>query len=114
MDAYVGGPAADIDASSPHFQRAVGDCQVRAPERLLVSQLEAAGVSLDKVRRYRVAWRAECTAKIVPATMGVPHGGDLLPHNFGIAYGATERDREVMDAWIEDTVSGVRDRLTMG
>jgi hypothetical protein len=83
----------------------ISDGQVRAPERLLISQLKDAGVPLDRVHRYRIAWKPEFVKRMLPDIMGVPHGSDTVIWNYGIRHGVTDEERAVMKSWIGDLVS---------
>lgn len=85
----------------------VSDGQVRAPERLLIQQLEDAGVPLERVHRYLIAWKPGFVKKVMPDVMGVPHGSDGVIWNYNIMNGPTEEEKEVMTDFIQDLVSFV-------
>lgn len=99
-------PDADVDELKRLYGRIASDAQIRAPTRLLLSQLEAAGVPIDRVRRYRVAWMPSFSSQLIPNSMGVPHGGDTPAFNYSVMHGANGQDKRVMDEWIRNLVSG--------
>lgn len=67
----------DLDEWKSCFGRIISDGQVRAPSRALVKGLISNGVPLEKIWRYRIAYRMSfITEDYAPKSFGVAHAMD--------------------------------------
>ncbi|WVR08392.1 hypothetical protein IAU60_005447 [Kwoniella sp. DSM 27419] len=87
------------------FGDIVSDGQVRAPSRSLARQLRDAGVPLEHVSRYIVAWTPQLVKDYCPRNFGVTHAMDRPIHNFSIMHGPRREEEALMREWIKDYVS---------
>lgn len=81
------------------------DAQVRAPIRAMCRQLiSQAAVPVDRIFRYRIAFRPRCLDKLYPKEAGVTHGGDMytwwLPRHTGIEDG----EAQLIAEWLRGSV----------
>ncbi|KII84831.1 hypothetical protein PLICRDRAFT_117320 [Plicaturopsis crispa FD-325 SS-3] len=104
-------PDPTIDEWKKIYGDIVADGQVRAPSRLLVRQLAAAGVPLSSVHRYMMAWRPSFMDS-TPKELGVGHAYDKPLWNFSVMHGPTPDEEKVMRAWIKDLADFVHGRRT--
>ncbi|WWC65391.1 uncharacterized protein I303_108009 [Kwoniella dejecticola CBS 10117] len=95
-------PNPDIDSYTKVLGDIISDGQVRAPSRSFARQLRDAGVPLDSVHRYIVAWVPEFVTKFAPPKFGVTHAMDRPIHNFSIFHGPKPHEEELMREWIKD------------
>nr|XP_019051265.1 hypothetical protein I302_01714 [Kwoniella bestiolae CBS 10118]OCF30195.1 hypothetical protein I302_01714 [Kwoniella bestiolae CBS 10118] len=95
-------PNPDIDSYTKTLGDIISDGQVRAPSRSFARQLRDAGVPLDSVHRYIVAWVPDFVMKFAPPKFGVTHAMDRPIHNFSIFHGPGTHEEELMREWIKD------------
>lgn len=70
-------PDADDKTWKDLFGRIISDGQVRAPSRALVKTLVDHGIPLNRIWRYRIAYRLSfITEKVAPKSFGVAHAMD--------------------------------------
>lgn len=86
------------------FGLITSDVQVRAPIRVLSKALFDGGVPAERVLRYRVAYRPECTDKVYPRSFGVTHGCDGLSWWYIERYGFSDAERENVKRWLGKTL----------
>lgn len=67
----------DLEEWKSCFGRIISDGQVRAPSRVLVKGLVSNGVPLERIWRYKIAYRLSfITEDIAPISYGVSHATD--------------------------------------
>lgn len=86
------------------FGLITSDVQVRVPIRVLAQALCEGGVPPQRVVRYRVAFRPECTDRVFPRSLGVTHSADGVSWWFVQRYGFKEEERESVRAWLGRTL----------
>lgn len=94
----------DPEKAKQLFGLITSDVQVRAPIRVLSKALFDGGIPSERVLRYRVAYRPECTDKVYPKSFGVTHGADSLSWWFVERYGFTEEERQRVKEWLGRTL----------
>nr|XP_019008014.1 uncharacterized protein I206_07182 [Kwoniella pini CBS 10737]OCF46795.1 hypothetical protein I206_07182 [Kwoniella pini CBS 10737] len=95
-------PNPNIDSYTKVLGDIISDGQVRAPSRSLTRQLRDAGVPLDSVHRYIVAWVPNFVMKFAPKEFGITHAMDRPIHNFSIFHGPDAHEDKLMTEWIKD------------
>ena len=106
-DARIESALADNDTSKKAkrlFGLMTSDVQVRAPIRILSKVLYDGGVPPDRILRYRVAYRPECTDKVYPRSFGVTHGADGLSWWYIERYGFSDREKDHIKDWLGETL----------
>ncbi|KAK9772251.1 putative Alpha/Beta hydrolase protein [Seiridium cardinale] len=92
------------------FGSIMADGQVRAPSRGLVHNLARHGILITDIWRYRVAKRLSfITEKVAPASFGVSHAMGKPWWNFSIQHGPTEKEKALMQEWIDIQVAFTND-----
>ncbi|KAL4972738.1 Alpha/Beta hydrolase protein [Aspergillus desertorum] len=100
----------DLSEWKKLFGQIISDGQVRAPSRVLVSDLVCNGVDLADIWRYQIAYRLSfIDEKVAPMSLGVAHAMDKPFWNFSICYGPTPPERRLMEEWIKNLVAFVND-----
>ena len=106
-DAKIESAVADNETSKKAkrlFGLITSDVQVRAPIRILSKALYDGGVPPDRILRYRVAYRPECTDKVYPRSFGVTHGADGLSWWYIERYGFSDQERNRIKNWLGETL----------
>ncbi|OSS54718.1 hypothetical protein B5807_00257 [Epicoccum nigrum] len=106
-DARIESALADTDNSKKAkrlFGLITSDVQVRAPIRILSKALYDGGVPSDRILRYRVAYRPECTDKVYPRSFGVTHGADGVSWWYIERYGFSGQERDCVKDWLGETL----------
>ena len=86
------------------FGLITSDVQVRAPIRVLAKALFDGGVPAERILRYRVAYRPECTDKVYPRSFGVTHACDGVSWWYIERYGFSEAEKKNVKKWLEETL----------
>ncbi|KAF1932805.1 alpha/beta-hydrolase [Didymella exigua CBS 183.55] len=86
------------------FGLITSDVQVRAPIRVLSKALFDGGVPAERILRYRVAYRPECTDKVYPRNFGVTHAADGMSWWYIERYGFDEEERDNVKRWLGKTL----------
>jgi carboxylesterase type B len=86
------------------FGLITSDVQVRAPIRVLSKALFDGGVPAERILRYRVAFRPECTDKVYPKSFGVTHACDGVSWWYIERYGFSEAEKENVKKWLGKTL----------
>lgn len=94
----------DPDKAQQLFGLITSDVQVRAPIRVLAKALFDGGVPAERILRYRVAYRPECTDRVFPRGFGVTHSADGVSWWFVERYGFTARESERVREWVGRTL----------
>lgn len=106
-DARIESALADNDNSEKAkrlFGLITSDIQVSAPIRILSKALYDGGVPPDRILRYRVAYRPECTDKVYPRSFGVTHGADGVSWWYIERYGFSDQERGRIKEWLGETL----------
>ncbi|KAH6869785.1 Alpha/Beta hydrolase protein [Thelonectria olida] len=92
------------------FGNIIADGQVRAPTRCFVEDLHRFGVPMTSIWRYRIGYRLSFIDEAVaPMSYGVTHSMDKSFWNFSITHGPTDKEKELMQSWIQILVAFVHD-----
>jgi carboxylesterase type B len=94
----------DSEKAKRLFGLVTSDVQVRAPIRILSKALYDGGVLPDRILRYRVAYRPECTDKVYPRHFGVTHGADGVSWWYVERYGFSDQERDCIKDWLGETL----------
>jgi carboxylesterase type B len=86
------------------FGLITSDVQVRAPIRVLSKALFDGGVPAERVLRYRVAYRPDCTDKVYPRSFGVTHAADGVSWWYVERYGFSEAEKQSVKKWLGKTL----------
>lgn len=86
------------------FGLITSDVQVRAPIRVLAKALFDGGVPAERILRYRVAYRPECTDKVYPRSYGVTHACDGVSWWYIERYGFSKAEKEHVRKWLGKTL----------
>lgn len=86
------------------FGLITSDVQVRAPIRVLSKALFDGGVPAERILRYRVAYRPECTDKVYPRSFGVTHACDGVSWWYIERYGFSEAEKANVRKWLARTL----------
>ncbi len=108
----------DPEKAKQLFGLITSDVQVRAPIRVLSKALFDGGVAPERVLRYRVAYRPECTDKVYPKSYGVTHSADGVSWWFVERYGFSEEEKGSVKEWLGKTliplISGMESAQKVG
>lgn len=89
--------------------RILADLQVYVPTRGFLSSLQEAGLPLSSVFRYEIRWRVDITASILPESLGITHGTDMLFIWFYNANaGLSQTEQAVIKAWLKPFAAFIR------
>lgn len=94
----------DPEKAQQLFGLITSDVQVRAPIRALSKALFDGGVPAERILRYRVAFRPECTDKVFPRSFGVTHSADGVSWWFVERYGFSAEETERVRGWLGKTL----------
>lgn len=94
----------DAEKAKRLFGVITSDVQVRAPIRVLSKALFDGGVLPDRIMRYRVAYRPDCTDKVYPRSYGVTHSADGVSWWFVERYGFSEVEGDRIKEWLKRTL----------
>lgn len=94
----------DQEKAKQLFGLITSDVQVRAPIRVLSKALFDGGVSAERVLRYRVAYRPECTDKVYPRSFGVTHAADGVSWWYIERYSFSEEEKRSVKTWLGKTL----------
>lgn len=105
-DPRIGSALAQADPEKARnlFGLITSDVQVRVPIRVLSKALFDGGVPPERILRYRVAYRPECTDNVYPKSFGVTHGADGVSWWFVERYGFSELEKRKVKEWIGRTL----------
>lgn len=85
------------------------DLQVHVPTRGLLSSLLEAGVPLSSISGYEILWRVNSTALILPESLGVTHGTDMLFIWFYNAKcGLSTNEKAIIRPWLKPFAAFLR------
>lgn len=91
----------DSEKAKELFGSIVGDMQVYSSGRILVESLIRGGVPLDRIHRYRVAYRAKFVDNHIPPEEKVPHGGDMVVWFYTVVNGILEQEKPEHEEWLQ-------------
>ncbi|ANB14637.1 carboxylesterase-lipase family protein [Sugiyamaella lignohabitans] len=91
----------DDDDLQKVFGDIVSDMQVYVSSRLLVNSLAKAGMTTDRVFRYRIAFRGQYLDKYAPPEFRVPHTGDIGIWFYTAFDGITDDEKPLFQQWLE-------------
>ncbi|CAA22658.2 COesterase domain-containing protein [Schizosaccharomyces pombe] len=83
------------------FGSIVSDMQVYASTRVLINGLVKGGVPLEKIYRYRIAFRGKFFDKYEPPESLVPHAGDLGLWFYNVVDGILPEEIPIYKAWLK-------------
>lgn len=94
----------DQEKAKQLFGLITSDVQVRAPIRVLSKALFDGGVPNQRILRYRVAYRPDCTDKVYPRSFGVTHAADSISWWYIQRYGFSGEEEENVKKWLNRTL----------
>ncbi len=93
-------PASYMERTKKLFGTIVSDMQVHSSGRLFVNGLIKGGVPINRIFRYRVAYRAKFFDNIEPPASRVPHGGDMPIWFYTVANGILPEEKPFFIEWL--------------
>ncbi|CAG9990026.1 unnamed protein product [Clonostachys byssicola] len=88
------------ETESETYGLITSDVQVRAPIRAFVKTLADAGVSLDRIFRYRSQFRAKCISKLYSPELGVTHSVDMCVWWYLTRFGFDQDEAAATRDWL--------------
>ncbi len=110
LEIYPPLPDKNLEKSNPEkykqelkelFGIIVSDMQVYVSSRLLVTGLYKGGVPLNKIHRYRMAYRAKFFDEYESPSQKVPHAGDVPIWLYNFTLGVLEEEKPFYFNWMK-------------